>query len=329
MKVGALSRSNNNRIYNNTIFKSARYDNKQASGTWQGKNFRWYTSNGTATISNIVGASGVVTVTTSATHTLIVGDTVTISGTTNFNGSYVITERTDTTHFKFSKAGDIAQETSGSIAYTLLGLNNVITNNILSSYGTGGGDWSNTSGTPVTGNTISNNFCTDEASGLCVNSGDPKFIDTTLPAITSTQTTTQPNLKLQARLSGATYLTLANGAGTGSTSLTVDDALYFQAGSAAATTPIGSSLSSIAGDYILINGQVRQVTDINYTTNVLTLDSAATWLDNAEVNLYKKSDGVQTYYSDPGMGANPFTGNASVGTGAGFSLGVGASISVQ
>jgi hypothetical protein len=210
---------------------------------------------------------------------------------------------------------------------------NILKNNILYSYGTGGADWTGGDVDIYTNNTVTNNHCTDAAAGKCVSSGDPKFIDSTLPAITGTQTTTQPNLKLQSG-SGAiktgASLTLANGAGAGSTSLTVDDALYFQAGSAAATTPIGSSLSSIAGDYILINGQVRQITDINYATNVLTLDSAASWADNAPVYLYKKSDGVQVSYGGVmDIGAEPFTGNASVGTGAGFTLGTGAAISVQ
>lgn len=154
---------------------------------------------------------------------------------------------------------------------------------------------------------------------------DPKFIN---PSLTDKTSSTLPNLKVQSG-SGAiktgTSLTLANGAGNASTSLTVDDALYFQAGSAAATTPMGASISSVAGDYILINNQIRQITDINYTTNVLTLNAAASWADDAPVYLYKKSDGVQVSYGGVmDIGAEPYSapaGNFTLGEGGGFTLG--------
>lgn len=63
-------------------------------------------------ISTIVGVAGLVTVTTVA-HKFFTGDSCVIAGTTNFNGTYTITV-TDTTHFTFAKAGDIAQETAGT-----------------------------------------------------------------------------------------------------------------------------------------------------------------------------------------------------------------------
>jgi hypothetical protein len=75
-------------------------------------------------------------------------------------------------------------------------------------------------------------------------------------------------------------LTLANGAGVSSTSLTVDDATWFD-NPADGAPPFGQQLE---GFYVHLNGANRQYTAINYTTKVLTLASAASWSDNAPVN---------------------------------------------
>ena len=70
-------------------------------------------------------------------------------------------------------------------------------------------------------------------------------------------------------------LTLADGAGTASTSLTVDDARFFFDG-----------YGIVAGDSIVIgSGAAVEVTAINYGTKVLTLAAARTWSDDDEIKL--------------------------------------------
>lgn len=70
-------------------------------------------------------------------------------------------------------------------------------------------------------------------------------------------------------------LTTAVGAGSASTSLTVDDASYFCDG-----------FGIVDADYIQIgNGSSVQITSINYNTNVITLASARTWSNGDGVNL--------------------------------------------
>lgn len=143
--------------------------------------------------------------------------------------------------------------------------------------------------------TVSNNFTTD-----------PTFTDADLTDPTST---TKPDLTLQAA-SGAkdagTYLTLANGAGSASTTLIVDDALYFQDGT------WGSSLSNVQADWIKVGTVTVQISSINYATNTITLASAISWADNAEIRLYKKSDGVQVLYgSETDAGAHEYAGETT------------------
>lgn len=72
--------------------------------------------------------------------------------------------------------------------------------------------------------------------------------------------------------------TKANGAGSSSTSLTVDNAIHFK-----------------AGDSIKIGDNAAQaIVSINYGTNVITLTSAATWADNAPVyvDAWKTARGI-------------------------------------
>ena len=143
-----------------------------------------------------------------------------------------------------------------------------------------------------TSNTVTDNFCTYDQEGKCSVYGDPLFADGTLPSIDTTPVTTDPDLTLQAEspaIDAGTYLTQATGAGTDSTALTVDDALYFQDGT------WGSSLSDVQADWIAIGTvtNVVQIESIDYTTNVITLTVPMTWDDSASIWLYRDSDGTR------------------------------------
>lgn len=182
---------------------------------------------------------------------------------------------------------------------------NIAKNNLI--YGSyGNRDIMDISSSSCTGRlTASNNWTTAN--------GDPLFNDTDVTDATST---TKPGLQLTTlspTIDGGTYLTQANGASVGEsdTSLVVDDSTYFQCGSACATTPLGSSLSSIAADYICVGtvSNCVQISDINHSTNTITLASALTWEDNANVWLQKKSDGDQVLYGTaPDYGAHEYLG---------------------
>jgi hypothetical protein len=152
--------------------------------------------------------------------------------------------------------------------------------------------------TPETWDTLTNNWTTAN--------GDPKFTSTDLSDATSA---TLPNLSLQSNstaLNGGTYLTQANGSGNNSSTLIVDDALYFQDGS------WGSDLNrgiNFFPDWIAIGNvnNVVQISSIDYSTNTITLASNATWSDNDPVWLYKKSDGTRVLYeSAPEYGAHEY-----------------------
>ena len=78
-------------------------------------------------------------------------------------------------------------------------------------------------------------------------------------------------------INAATHLTQANGAGSSSTSLTVDDASYFHDG-------YGMPSAWVTGDEIIVGtNSAVGITDVNYSTNVITLDAAITWSDNDNV----------------------------------------------
>ncbi len=142
--------------------------------------------------------------------------------------------------------------------------------------------------------TVVNNWVTSN--------GDPKFVN---PDISQPASKTLPDLSLQPSspaIDKGTYLTQANGSGSSSTTLIVQDALYFQDGS------WGSDLarSNLHADWIAIGAvtSVVQISSINYSTNTITLASPMTWSDNAPVWLYKKSDReVVLYGSAPDIGA--------------------------
>jgi len=68
-------------------------------------------------------------------------------------------------------------------------------------------------------------------------------------------------------------LTQANGSGSGVV-ITVDDASYFYDGN-----------GITVGDTVQIGGATRLVTDVNYSTNQITVNSTITWSDNQGVSL--------------------------------------------
>ena len=106
-------------------------------------------------------------------------------------------------------------------------------------------------------------------------------------------------------IDGATYLTQARGAGSNSTNLVVDDALYFQDGSWGSDLARGVTLFP---DWIAIGTVTNAVQiaqgGINYSTNALTLASPMTWTNGAPIWLFKKSDGTRVLHgSAPDYGA--------------------------
>ena len=130
--------------------------------------------------------------------------------------------------------------------------------------------------------------------------GNPLFVN----ASTSTPSSaTLPDLSLSAEstaINSGGALTLANGSGTDSTALIVDDSFFFQDGA------WGSDLSDIKPDWVAVGtvGNVAQISSINYATHTITLATALTWSDNASVWLYKDSTGrVVLVGSAPDIGA--------------------------
>jgi len=181
--------------------------------------------------------------------------------------------------------------------------NNIINSNV-------GGDAVCFGGSCVySGSTWANNLCDATDSDVGCTDGSPTFTNTSMSDMTSL---VLPDLSLQSGstgIDGGTYLTRANGSGSSSTTLIVDNALYFQAGSAAATNPMGATISSIAADWIAIGtvGNIVQISDINYSTNTITLASAKSWADDASIWLYKDSNGtIVLYGAAPDQGANEY-----------------------
>jgi hypothetical protein len=152
--------------------------------------------------------------------------------------------------------------------------------------------------------TIENNY--NDSAGENI---DPKFTDETLSSTTSW---TLPDLSLQSSspcIDAGSYLTQANGSGSNSTSLIVDDARYFQDGNFGQGTLVWPSSVEMYADWIAIGtvSNAVQISEINYSTNTITLISPKTWADNAYVWLYKKSDGkVVLNGAAPDMGANEY-----------------------
>lgn len=199
--------------------------------------------------------------------------------------------------------------------------NNVIKNNIV--YDNGNGDICNlwtakASCSPSSNDIVVNNWTTAN--------GDPKFVN---PDVSDTlsqnlfssvhgyATTPTPNLALQSSspaIDGGTYLAQANGSGSNSTTLVVNDASYFQDGTWGSDLARGVTLFP---DWIAI-GTVKntvQIRSINYATNTITLASPMTWSNGAPVWLYKKSDGaVVLAGAAPDYGANEYAGTGGSGS---------------
>jgi len=234
-KTGYNSFADNNRFYNNTIYKSGRFRNQGPQ--WQGRNFRWY-------------------------------------------GNYA----------RFG---------------------NVIKNNILNTYG-GSADWMGGDANIYTNNLVENNFCTDVEDGRCVAVGDPLFKN---PDVTDTSSLVLPDLTLRPEspaINIGVHLTNAKDSGNASSTLIVDDALYFQDGT------WGSSLSNIQPDWIAVGtvDSVHQISSIDYATNTITLKTVATWTSGANIWLYKDSGSkVVLRGSAPDIGAyESSVGEAPIGT---------------
>jgi hypothetical protein len=155
--------------------------------------------------------------------------------------------------------------------------------------------------------TFGNNFNGDAM-------GDPKFINasTTIGPLSDS---TYPNLNLQSgspAINSGIYLTQASGSGTNSQTLTILDARYFQDGTFA---PAGT----ISPDWIAVGtvSNFAQISSVNYSTNTITLATPITWVANAKVWLYKKSDGVRVLYgSAPDAGAYSYVQASSPGPAA-------------
>jgi hypothetical protein len=136
--------------------------------------------------------------------------------------------------------------------------------------------------------------------------GDPMF---TNPDLSDATSTTLPNLTLQpfsGAIDAGTNLTQAVGAGSTSSALVVQDAMYFQDGT------WGSDLArgvTFFPDWVAIGtvSNVVQISAVNYATNTITLAAPMTWSDGAKIWLYKKSDGaVVLSGAGPDLGASEF-----------------------
>jgi hypothetical protein len=127
-----------------------------------------------------------------------------------------------------------------------------------------------------------------------------------------TKINTEPSFTLQSSspaIDGGTYLTQANGTGSNSMALIVDDAKYFQPGWG---NGAGGS-ASVQADWIAIGtvSNTVQISSINYDTKTITLVSPMTWSDNAPVWLYKNSSGqVVLRGSAPDCGAHEYVPSA-------------------
>jgi hypothetical protein len=87
-------------------------------------------------------------------------------------------------------------------------------------------------------------------------------------------------------IQAGTNLTTAVGSGSSSTSLTVADAGFFQDG-------LGDKAFGVQADWIRIGASTTvQVSAVNYSTNVLTLNTPVNWSSGAGIYLYKNSSGT-------------------------------------
>jgi hypothetical protein len=111
-------------------------------------------------------------------------------------------------------------------------------------------------------------------------------------------------------IGGGAALTTASGAGVASPYLTVVDASFFQDGWG---FPTGTGPGQVSPDWIRIGTSTTvQISSINYSSNVITLASAASWNNGDPVYLYKNSTGTQVLFgSAPDLGAYPTVGGCT------------------
>ncbi|MGO9531063.1 MAG: hypothetical protein ACLP3B_07765 [Syntrophobacteraceae bacterium] len=268
-----------NRIYNNTVYDSARWQNEthQQSG-WEGANFRFY-EGGPYEVGNVVK------------NNIFYGYGPGSSGTAG-----VYTGVTPATGEDWWNVGSSNVDTSGV-------------------------ENSSNTGRSATKNLIYNNLCTVKDSlGMCSIYGqNPDFVSPDTSWADALNNPALPNLALQSgspAINTGTSLTQTNGSGTNSTTLVVNDAMYFQDGS------WGSDLArgvNFFPDWIAI-GTVNNVVQIaeggiNYSTNTITLASPMTWSNGAPIWLYKKSDGTRVLYgSESDIGAIPYSSGSTTFT---------------
>ena len=139
------------------------------------------------------------------------------------------------------------------------------------------------------------------------------FVD---PNLADPNSWTSPDLNLRSNstaIDGGTYLTQANGSGSNSITLVVDDARYFQDGKFGSASGINTAnwptSVNIQADYIAIGtvSNTVKISSVNYSTNKITLASAKTWANDAKIWLFKKSDGeIVLTGSAPDHGAYEF-----------------------
>jgi len=106
-------------------------------------------------------------------------------------------------------------------------------------------------------------------------------------------------------------LTTAAGSGASSTSLAVANAGFFSD---------GYGLKGVQPDWIRIGpSTTAQISSVNYSTNVITLATPASWSSGASIYLYKNSNGtIVLTGANPDIGAFP-SGSTSGGGGGGGS----------
>lgn len=149
------------------------------------------------------------------------------------------------------------------------------------------------------------------ADSYCSVTGDPLFVNTNLLDVTNTALPDLTLLVGSAAIDKGGWLTLASGSGTGSTTLIVDDALYFQDGT------WGSALAGHQADVIAVGSKENrtQIASIDYASNTITLANALTWSDDAPVYLYAKNDGTVVWSgSAPDIGAYEYTATSRKAT---------------
>lgn len=133
---------------------------------------------------------------------------------------------------------------------------------------------------------------------------NPGFLNTDMSDKTSL---VLPDLRLGSGspcIDAGIALTQAHGAGSGSVSLVVDDALPFQDGTWGSALTHGATYFP---DWIAIGsvGNIVKIAAIDYATKTITLASPMTWTDGSKIWLYSDSHGRRVLYGTaPDIGAH-------------------------